>query len=87
MKNLDFGRYALSTCAAVALLEGCSQSQPPMAHRMRRRKARVALTVRTPKSVRHKASSGLTPWLSLPMSPTLIPTMSPPIGSTQPAAR
>lgn len=30
MKNLDFGRYALSTCAAVALLEGCSQSQPPI---------------------------------------------------------
>jgi hypothetical protein len=29
MKNLDFSRYALSACAAVAMLAGCGGSQPP----------------------------------------------------------
>jgi len=30
MKGLDFGRYALGSCAAVALLVGCGGSQPPI---------------------------------------------------------
>jgi hypothetical protein len=30
MKSLDFGRVALSSCAAVAMLAGCGGSQPPI---------------------------------------------------------
>jgi hypothetical protein len=30
MKHLEFGRVALSTCAAVAMLAGCGGSQPPI---------------------------------------------------------
>lgn len=31
MRILDFGRYALNSCAAAALLAGCGGSQPPIA--------------------------------------------------------
>jgi hypothetical protein len=30
MKSLDFSRYAVSACAAVAMLAGCGGSQPPI---------------------------------------------------------
>jgi hypothetical protein len=30
MKSLDFSRYALSSCVAVAMLAGCGESQPPI---------------------------------------------------------
>jgi hypothetical protein len=30
MRGLGFGRYALGSCAAVAMLAGCGGSQPPM---------------------------------------------------------
>jgi hypothetical protein len=30
MKSLDFGRYALSSCVALAMLAGCGGSQPPI---------------------------------------------------------
>jgi hypothetical protein len=30
MKSLGLGRYALSSCAAAALLAGCGGSQPPI---------------------------------------------------------
>jgi sugar lactone lactonase YvrE len=30
MKSLDFGRYALTSCVAVAMLAGCGGSQPPI---------------------------------------------------------
>ncbi|MGP8100872.1 MAG: peptidase S8 [Candidatus Cybelea sp.] len=30
MKSLDFGRYALSSCVAAAMLAGCGGSQPPI---------------------------------------------------------
>jgi hypothetical protein len=30
MKSSDFGRYALSSCVAVAMLAGCGGSQPPI---------------------------------------------------------
>ena len=30
MRSLDFGRYALCICAAIAMLAGCSGSQPPI---------------------------------------------------------
>jgi hypothetical protein len=30
MKSLDFGRYALSSCVAAAMLSGCGGSQPPL---------------------------------------------------------
>src|SRR5580704_13642474 len=30
MKSLDFGRCALTSCAAVAMLAGCGGSQPPI---------------------------------------------------------
>jgi uncharacterized repeat protein (TIGR03803 family) len=31
MRSVDFGRYALSSCFAAAMLAGCSGSQPPIA--------------------------------------------------------
>src|SRR5579871_4823024 len=30
MRSLDFGRYALSSCVAAAMLVGCGGSQPPI---------------------------------------------------------
>jgi hypothetical protein len=30
VRILDFGRYALNSCAAAALLAGCGGSQPPI---------------------------------------------------------
>lgn len=30
MRSLDLGRYALFSCAAVAMLAGCGGSQPPI---------------------------------------------------------
>ena len=30
MKSLDFSRYVLGVCAAVAMLAGCGGSQPPI---------------------------------------------------------
>ena len=30
MKSLDFGRYALCICTAVAMLAACGGSQPPI---------------------------------------------------------
>jgi len=33
MRSLDFSRYALNSCVAVAMLAGCGGSQPPMAER------------------------------------------------------
>ena len=30
MKSLELGRYALASCAVVALLTGCGRSQPPI---------------------------------------------------------
>lgn len=31
MRSVDFGRYALSSCFAAAMLAGCSGSQSPIA--------------------------------------------------------
>jgi len=30
MKGLDFGRFALTSCVAAAMLAGCGGSQPPI---------------------------------------------------------
>jgi hypothetical protein len=30
MRSLDFGRFALSSCLATAMLAGCGGSQPPI---------------------------------------------------------
>jgi hypothetical protein len=45
MKSVDFGRYALSSCVATAMLAGCGGSQPP-----------IGAPGAMPQSVAHRAS-------------------------------